>query len=61
MQSLIILNFGFALLFFDRGHPIAKEKEHGIGIKSMVYIVEKYQGVYQFTVKDGIFIFQAAM
>lgn len=48
-------------IVFEQGLPVSKEEEHGIGTKSMVYIVEKYHGVYQFTVKDGVFIFQAAM
>lgn len=48
-------------LLFDKGLPVSKDKEHGMGIKSMVYIVEKSQGIYQFTAKDGIFVFQAAL
>jgi sensor histidine kinase regulating citrate/malate metabolism len=46
---------------FERGLPVTKEKEHGVGIKSMVRIVEKYNGVYQFIVKEGVFIFQATL
>lgn len=46
---------------FQQRLPIAKEKEHGIGTKSMVYIVEKNHGVYQFLAKDGVFIFQAIL
>nr|WP_238457827.1 GHKL domain-containing protein [Desulforamulus ferrireducens] len=44
---------------FHQGIPVAEEQGHGFGIKSMVHIVEKYGGVYQFSVKDGWFIFQA--
>ncbi len=50
-----------AEIVFEQGLPVSKEKEYGIGIKSMVYIVEKYRGVYQFTAKDGAFIFQTAI
>lgn len=46
---------------FERGLPVTKEKEHGVGTKSMVHIVEKYNGIYQFIAKDGVFVFQAIM
>lgn len=44
---------------FHQGLPISKERGHGFGIKSMAHIVEKHGGVFQFSVKDGWFIFQA--
>ena len=44
---------------FHKGMPVSKEQGHGFGTKSMVYIVEKHGGIYQFSVKDGWFIFQA--
>ncbi|MDR7855198.1 ATP-binding protein [Tissierella sp.] len=44
---------------FHNGLPISKKQGHGFGTKSMVHIVEKYGGVFQFSVKDGWFIFQA--
>lgn len=44
---------------FHNGLPVSKEKGHGFGIKSMAHIVEKYGGVYRFSVRDGWFIFQA--
>lgn len=46
---------------FYKGLPVTKEQGHGFGTKSMIHIVEKYGGVYQFSVKDGWFIFQAAI
>jgi sensor histidine kinase regulating citrate/malate metabolism len=46
---------------FYQGLPVTKEQGHGFGTKSMIHIVEKYGGVYQFSVKDGWFIFQAAI
>jgi sensor histidine kinase regulating citrate/malate metabolism len=46
---------------FDLGLPIAKAKGHGFGTKSMVHIIEKHGGVFQFQVKDGWFIFQASV
>ena len=44
---------------FQQGLPVSKEQGHGFGTKSMVHIVEKHGGVFQFSVKDGWFIFQA--
>ncbi|QNU65767.1 GHKL domain-containing protein [Ruminiclostridium herbifermentans] len=44
---------------FQNGMPVSKEQGHGFGTKSMDYIVEKNGGVYQFSVEDGWFIFQA--
>ncbi|HHZ02225.1 MAG TPA: sensor histidine kinase [Tissierellia bacterium] len=44
---------------FHQGLPISEEHGHGFGTKSMAHIVEKHGGVYQFSVKDGWFVFQA--
>jgi signal transduction histidine kinase len=44
---------------FHQGLPLSKEQGHGFGTKSMAHIVEKHGGVFQFSVKDGWFIFQA--
>jgi hypothetical protein len=44
---------------FHQGMPVSIEQGHGLGTKSMVHIVEKHGGVFQFSVKDGWFIFQA--
>ena len=43
----------------NQGLPVSKEQGHGFGTKSMALIVEKHGGVFQFSVKDGWFIFQA--
>lgn len=44
---------------FRQGLPVSKEEGHGFGTKSMAHIVEKHGGVFQFSVNDGWFIFQA--
>ncbi len=44
---------------FNQGLPVSTEQGHGFGTKSMAHIVEKHGGVFQFSVKDGCFIFQA--
>ena len=43
---------------FEEGLPVSREEGHGFGTKSMAHIVEKHGGVFQFTLKDGYFIFQ---
>ncbi|TWH59419.1 GHKL domain-containing protein [Desulfitobacterium sp. LBE] len=44
---------------FHQDLPVSKAEGHGFGTKSMAHIVEKHGGVFQFSVKDGWFIFQA--
>lgn len=44
---------------FHQGMPVSNEQGHGFGTKSMAYIIEKHRGVFQFSAKDGWFIFQA--
>jgi len=44
---------------FQQGLPVSKEQGHGFGTKSIAHIVEKHGGVFQFSVKDSWFIFQA--
>lgn len=44
---------------FHEGFPVSDAQGHGFGTKSMAYIVEKYNGICQFTINKGVFIFQA--
>lgn len=46
---------------FENELPISSEESHGFGTKSMAHIVEKYGGIYRFTTKGGVFIFQATI
>jgi hypothetical protein len=39
----------------ENGLPISTRPGHGFGIQSMVMIINKYNGHYSFTAKDGIF------
>jgi sensor histidine kinase regulating citrate/malate metabolism len=43
---------------FVDGIPVSDKKGHGIGIKSIIYYVDKLNGQWQFTVNDGKFIMQ---
>lgn len=41
---------------FENGVPVSKEKGHGIGTRSICAIVERYGGVYTFSVEKEYFI-----
>ncbi len=43
------------------GIPISARNGHGIGVKSMAYVVNKYHGVYKFSIQDNEFRFQMCM
>ena len=40
---------------FADGIPVSDKKGHGIGVKSIVYYVEKQNGQYQFFISEGLF------
>ena len=46
---------------FEKGIPVTDESGHGIGVRSICALVERYRGVYTFTVKDSKFIFRVSM
>ena len=46
---------------FDGELPVTKEPGHGMGVRSICAVVEKYQGIYNFTVKDGNFILRVSL
>lgn len=41
---------------FYHGLPVTSELGHGIGVRSICTIVERYGGMYAFSVKDGLFL-----
>lgn len=47
--------------FNENGIPISNRNNHGIGVKSMVYVVNKYHGIYKFIATDTEFCFQMCM
>lgn len=47
--------------FNENGIPLSNRNNHGIGVKSMVYVVNKYHGIYKFTAKNNEFCFQMCM
>lgn len=36
--------------------PVATKKDHGVGVQSVIYYVEKEHGQYQFYMEDGTFV-----
>lgn len=48
-------------VIFANDIPVSRSISHGIGVQSMVSVVEKYQGVYGFFADHGEFRFQASM
>lgn len=44
---------------FYKDLPVSTEQGHGYGTKSIIHIVEKHGGVFQFSISNGWFIFQA--
>lgn len=47
-------------LMFDHGIPVTGEAGHGLGVRSICAIAERYGGIYDFSVKDGRFILRVS-
>lgn len=58
---LQILNSCDENITFVKGIPVADELGHGIGVRSICAIVEKYGGIYSFSVKEGQFILRISL
>ena len=41
---------------FTDGIPVTERSGHGLGVRSIVYYVEKLHGQYQFRMEDGEFV-----
>ncbi|MEG1994256.1 MAG: GHKL domain-containing protein, partial [Oscillospiraceae bacterium] len=46
---------------FENKIPLSQKDGHGIGVKSIIHVIDKYEGVYGFTAKNGEFCFQMSM
>lgn len=46
---------------FINNIPVSDKPEHGIGIRSIISVIEKYNGIYDFFTKDGVFYLQACI
>lgn len=46
---------------FENGLPVSDRPGHGIGVQSICAIVQRYGGVYSFTVEEGKFILRISV
>ena len=46
---------------FRKGLPVTEAEGHGIGVRSICSIVERYNGVYSFTANNGRFTLRASL
>lgn len=53
---LEIINPCIDSVTFSNGLPISNSSSGGIGTRSIVYVVEKYSGIYTFSANDNIFV-----
>lgn len=42
-------------ILFEGDMPVSLQEDHGFGTKSMVVVVEKYNGIYSFSADHGVF------
>ena len=56
-----IVNSCAEQVLFERGLPVTKEPGHGLGVRSICAVVDKYQGICDFSVKDGKFILRVSL
>ena len=46
---------------FENGVPVNRAEGHGVGVRSICAIVEKYKGLSDFSVQDGRFILRVSL
>ena len=46
---------------FENEIPVTDSPGHGMGVRSICAIVERYSGIYAFSVKDGRFILRVSL
>ncbi|MBD5514576.1 MAG: GHKL domain-containing protein [Lachnospiraceae bacterium] len=46
---------------FEYGLPVTNKPGHGIGVRSICAVVERYNGIYSFSVKDDKFILRVSL
>ncbi|MBD5523205.1 MAG: GHKL domain-containing protein [Lachnospiraceae bacterium] len=46
---------------FEHGLPVTNKPGHGIGVRSICAVVERYNGIYSFSVKDDKFILRVSL
>lgn len=58
---LQVINSCDAGVVFSQGLPVTAEAGHGLGVRSICAIAERYGGLYDFSVKDGKFIMSVSL
>ncbi len=56
--AFMIENHYSGEIYMKRGLPQSKKANHGWGTQSIVAITKKYEGLYSFEAKDGLFSFK---
>ncbi|MGN0413269.1 MAG: sensor histidine kinase [Lachnospiraceae bacterium] len=46
---------------FEKGIPVSDREGHGIGVQSICAIVQRYRGIYHFSVENGKFILRLSL
>ena len=46
---------------FNRGVPVTDRPGHGVGVRSICAIVERYGGIYSFSVQNGHFVLRLSL
>lgn len=50
-----------AEIVFEHGIPVTDNTGHGIGVRSICAIVDRYNGIYDFSASDGKFILRVSL
>ncbi len=58
---LEIVNSCGGEVVFENGLPVTRKPGHGIGVRSICTITEKYSGLYDFEVRDGRFMLRLSL
>lgn len=58
---LQFINSCDADIAFANGIPVTDNPGHGLGVRSICAIVERYGGIYTFSVKDGTFVLRVSL
>lgn len=48
-------------IIFEHGMPVTNKPGHGIGVRSICAVVERYNGIYSFSVQDDNFILRVSL
>ena len=58
---LQIINSCDSDITFVQGIPVTDQPDHGIGVRSICALVERYEGIYTFEVMEGKFILRVSI